>query len=135
MRPLLTPANILAVLFIAAVLFGSSALCFASVLPAGSGGTFAAVVHASDGQVYELPLEVDTTLEVCTDEGSNTVTVSEGRVFMQEADCDGHDCMYQGYLSAPGGQIICLPHKLWIEVVETGSQDAQSEDGLDVISR
>lgn len=127
---LLTKANVVAVLFIAAVVIGAFAVFFASVLAPGTASAgLRALVHDSDGVVHEMPLQDDATLVVSTSEGENTVVVEDGRVFVAQADCDGQDCVHQGALSAPGGQIICLPHRLWIEVV---AADGTGEGEMDV---
>ncbi len=82
-----------------------------------------AVVHASDGSEKKLPLDKDTTITVTTDLGSNTVLVSNGAVSVIDADCPNHDCIQQGEISNASQQIVCLPHKLWIEVVAEGVAD------------
>ena len=79
-----------------------------------------AVVHDADGKTYELPLSTDTELTVETSLGVNVVVVQDGAVYVREANCSNHDCMHQGAIGAPGTQIICLPHELWIEVVANG---------------
>lgn len=79
-----------------------------------------AVVHDGDGAVHVLPLDEDAELAVTTSLGTNVVVVKDGAVRVREADCPGLDCVHQGAISAPGRQIICLPHELWIEVVADG---------------
>ena len=82
-----------------------------------------AVVHASDGSEKKLPLDKDTTITVSADLGSNTIVVSNGAVSVIDADCPNHDCIQQGAISSTNQQIVCLPHKLWIEVVAEGTAD------------
>ena len=88
-----------------------------------------AVVHASDGSEKKLPLDEDTTITVSTDLGSNTVLVSNGTVSVIDADCPNHDCIQQGEISNTNQQIVCLPHKLWIEIVAQGADSADSTQG------
>ena len=88
-----------------------------------------AVVHASDGSEEKLPLDKDTTITVSTDLGSNTVVVSNGAVSVIDADCPNHDCIQQGEISSTNQQIVCLPHKLWIEVVAEGAADGADGAG------
>ena len=87
-----------------------------------------AIVHDGDGGERVLPLNQDTEVEVTTSLGTNVVVVADGAVFVRDADCDNHDCVHQGSISAPGCQIICLPHKLWIEVVAEGGEGAGAMD-------
>lgn len=107
----------------------------------GEGG-LVALVHDADGQIRELPLDEDATLTVTTDLGTNTIEVEDGAVRMTDADCPNRTCLLVAPLSAPGRQIICLPHKLWIEVVPAGEQGGEmdvtlAEDigEMDVVAR
>jgi len=133
-------ANIIAGALVVVVLIVALVAMFA--MRNSGTGELRAVVHASDGQVYELPLSEDAEQTVATDLGTNVVVVERGSVFVREADCDNQDCVHQGTLDAPGHQIICLPHKLWIEVVAQGDSGGTMDVGaaagseeLDVVSR
>lgn len=129
---------VLAVVVVALVIF-------ASMQAAGSGTADAshlrAIVHDGEGGTRELPLSENAELKVTTALGTNIVVVQDGFVFVREADCDNHDCIRQGKLNAPGRQIICLPHKLWVEVVPEGQPagtmdaDAAGEGGYDAVAR
>ena len=79
-----------------------------------------ALVHDSEGGTHELSLDDDTSLVVETPLGRNVIVVKDGEVRMAEADCPNGNCLRQHAISSPGEQIICLPHKLWIEVVAEG---------------
>ena len=101
-----------------------------------------ALVHDGDGATHELPLDQDGEFPISTSLGTNVVVVEGGAVYVRDADCDNHDCIRQGRIDAPGRQIICLPHKLWIEVVAPGDAPGQmnpdaanSSEGIDVTSR
>ena len=92
-----------------------------------------AVVHDGDGGVLQLDLAQDKTVRVETSLGVNVVQVKDGAVSVVEADCPNHNCMDQGAVSHVGDQIICLPHKLWIDVVSNAQETDQSAP--DVISK
>ena len=109
----LTPANIIVAVVILAVLVGSCLFAWSATQTTGGG--LMAVVHDSDGETHQLPLDHDAQLTVTTDKGTNVI----------DADCDGHDCIQQGAISMPGTQIICLPHQLWIEIVENGQPQGE----------
>lgn len=49
--------------------------------------------------------------------GSNTVQVERGRIRVSEADCPDQVCVNRGWISDGTVPIICLPHKLMIEIV------------------
>ncbi len=90
-----------------------------------NGSNLTAVVHDSDGNERRLPLDQDATLEVTTSLGRNVIVVQSGEVRVAEADCPQGSCMQQQPISRPGQQLICLPHKLWVEVLS--GEDASSE--------
>ena len=52
--------------------------------------------------------------------GSNTVTVEKGRICISAADCPDQICVKQGWISGGTAPIVCLPHKLMIEIVNGG---------------
>lgn len=143
----LTPANVVTTACIVGVFALSVWLLFCTFSIPASASTLTALIHDADGAVHELPLSADDQLSITTDEGTNVVRVQDGAVFMEEADCDGQDCIHQGSLASPGGQIICLPHQLWIEVVANSADAGQMDVGtvagtapddanaLDVVSR
>ena len=64
------------------------------------------------GQPYTLTLEEEG--------GSNTVQVEKGRIRVSEADCPDQVCVNQGWISGGTVPIICLPHRLMIEIVGGG---------------
>ncbi len=108
----------------------------------GAGGRLVALVHDGDGQTHELPLDKDTTLYVVTSLGSNTIVVEDGAVCVTAADCPNGTCLHEQPVSEPGRQIICLPHKLWIEVVPEGAEGGEMDvslvegtDDVDLVAR
>ena len=56
--------------------------------------------------------------------GSNTVTVSGGKVAVTEATCPDHYCMHRGWCDS-GTEIVCLPNKLIIRFLGEQEIDAQ----------
>lgn len=65
------------------------------------------------------------------DGGYNTLHVTKSSIRMHSADCVTQDCVTQGTASlenldfrALGGQIICLPHKLIVELLPPGGQSS-----------
>lgn len=140
----LSKTNLVA-LVVTVILVGGVALsAFCVAPPTNAAAGYEAVVHDGDGNEYVLPLDKDTVQTVQSSHGSNTVEVADGRVFVRDADCDTLDCVHQGAIDSPGPQIICLPHRLWIEVVAAGAADqstsmnvdaAASEERYDTLAR
>ncbi len=81
-----------------------------------------------DGRVTgSYPLSEDRT--VCLsygDENYNLLLISDGYACISDADCPDKLCVKSGRIAHNGGSIICLPHKLVIEIVseEEGDLDA-----------
>ena len=72
-----------------------------------------------DGQLYGTyalsePQEIPIELEGRT---ANVVVIENGEARMLDADCPDGLCMHQGAISRDGQTIVCLPHKLVVEVV------------------
>ena len=59
--------------------------------------------------------------------GSNTVEVEPGRIRVSAADCPDQVCVRQGWVSDSASPIVCLPHRLVIQL--TGG-----ESGVDAVS-
>lgn len=83
-----------------------------------------AVVHDADGKEYVLPLSKNAETVISSSAGSNTIVVENGTVRVSDADCPNHDCVNQGAISKAGQQIVCLPHKLTIDISD---KDASAE--------
>lgn len=67
--------------------------------------------------IRTVPLDEDVSFTVyAPGPGSNTVTVSAGRVCVSAADCPDRTCVRQGWVSDSGIPIVCLPHQLTILV-------------------
>ena len=86
-------------------------------------------ISGPNGMVVELPLNEDTRYVVETELGHNTVVIEDQTVHIEDADCKNHDCMDQGTITMPGQQLICLPHKLVVQIVSNGSTDVSQDSG------
>ena len=78
-----------------------------------------------DGEVKaELPLSEDTLVRVETDDGHyNVIEVKDGYVSIHEADCRDQICVEHKRIHLTGETIVCLPHKLVVEIV--GEKEAE----------
>ena len=61
--------------------------------------------------------------------GHNTLVIEGGKAHIEDADCPDHYCEDQGKVSKTGETIVCLPHKLVVEVI-TGE-----ENDVDVVAK
>lgn len=70
-----------------------------------------------DGElVKEMELNKDGEYCLQTDMGTNKIIVKDGFVSVEEADCPDKVCVKHKAISAEGETIICLPHRMVIEI-------------------
>lgn len=62
-------------------------------------------------------------MEISTEFGYNKLHIEHDGISVIDADCRDHICMSQGKVSKAGVPIVCLPHKLTVEI-EGGDIDA-----------
>ena len=88
-----------------------------------------AVIYANGEEYKTLSLSEDSETKVETEGGLNIVVVEGGEVYMSAASCPDRLCVRQGRISKGGETIVCLPHKVVVEVfsAERSGVDAVSE--------
>lgn len=107
------------IILIAAILAASFVFIGASVFTKDKGKT---AVVSIDGEYYaEYPLDRDITETVVTGRGSNTIVINGGSVSVSEADCPDKYCVSHVAVSREGEIIVCLPHRLTIEIRGDGN--------------
>lgn len=81
-----------------------------------------------DGAEYgTYSLDRDQEIEVQVGEFYNKICIHDGEAYMEEANCPDGYCMNQGKIKGNRQTIICLPHKLVVEVIVSDTEN-QSED-------
>lgn len=92
-----------------------------------------AVVTVNGKVLAEIDLSAkkDDEFTIETSEGNNKIVVHDGGISIVEADCSDGVCVNQGTAKKPGDMIVCLPHRVIIEVVGANN----NTDGEDVISQ
>lgn len=88
------------------------------------------IIQDADGNTFKMPLSQDDVLTVASSAGTNVIEVQASKVRVSEADCPNQDCVEQGWISNAGQQIVCLPHKLVVNITD---EDAAS--AYDVVGR
>lgn len=113
--------NVVAVLVIAAVALAVAAAANAlgSAVDART-----AVIQDADGNTFTMSLSQDDVLTVASSAGTNVIEVQAGKVRVSEADCPNQDCVEQGWISKAGQQIVCLPHKLMVNITDEDAASA-----------
>ena len=91
----------------------------------------------SDGElVRSLDLsevEEPYTFTVEFAEGINVIAVEYGRVCVAEANCSDGSCIRQGWVSGGVTPIVCLPHRLVIELDDSGSGGTADLQEVDAV--
>ena len=106
----------------------AAGLYFSGILSPGEKGAYAVIYI--DGEEFErLPLDEDIEFPVATKAGENIVVISGGKVSVTEADCPDKLCVKQGKIDRQGETIVCLPHKLVVEI------EGGSPSEFDVVSK
>ena len=108
-----------------AALLIAAAAGSAAFLLLRDGRTEHPVARITRGGVLLEEIELDTVSEsysfVLEDSlGSNTVLVEHGRIRVSAADCPDQVCVNQGFISDGTVTIVCLPHRLIVEIVGGG---------------
>ncbi len=82
-----------------------------------------AVVKVDGEEFKRYPLDEDRTDVIETDYGSNYLEITDGVVNMTDADCPDQVCVDMKPISKTGETIVCLPHKLVVEI--EGSEESE----------
>ena len=88
-----------------------------------------AVVYVDGEASATYSLEQDGEYEIETDGGRNVLVIKDGEADMTEADCPDGLCVKQHSISKNGETIVCLPHKVVVEVISA------EESGLDAVTQ
>ena len=75
------------------------------------------IVVTIDGALFgEYRLSEDRTIDVEGDFGQNRIVIQNGSAYMEAADCPDKYCMTYEPISKTNESIICLPHRLVVQV-------------------
>ena len=89
-------------------------------------GTIDSVSYSNISQAKKQEIEIKT------DKGKNIVWIHDNCVEMKEADCPDKYCVKQGKITKTRQNIVCLPHKM---VVEIAVSDNTKGNEADVIAK
>ncbi len=90
----------------------------------------ATVIVYQDGQkLADYALSEDQTVVIpWKEEGFNLLLIENGRARVTDADCPDQLCVRQRSIGRKGESIICLPHRLVVEI------NAKEERELDALT-
>lgn len=91
------------------------------------------LVVEQDGKVIEkLPMDKDTEYKVEYGGHYNTIVIKDKKAYIKEADCQDQICTHMHPIEKEGQTIICLPHRLFLEL-ESHGQDKKDDDTIDKV--
>ncbi len=103
-------------IFIATILVVMiAAILVVKILFFGSEGT-KAVVTVDGTVILEQDLSEDCAIPITTLDGYNKFVVKDGMAYIEEADCANQICVNHEPISTKNETIVCLPHKLVVEI-------------------
>lgn len=100
-------------------------LVFGIVMGKNYNGTYAEVTV--DGKLYKKILlsehRGEDQINVETKYGYNLIDIKDQSIRIIDADCRDKICVKSGYISKTGESLVCLPHKLMIEIKSNDNQN------------
>ncbi len=88
------------------------------------------LVKIDGAQIASYPLSENREIPIKTgdnDENINVLMIKDGKASISEADCPDKICVETRAVSFVGETVVCLPHKLVIEIT-----NQNADGGLDV---
>ena len=77
------------------------------------------IVDGNEHSKYVLDDKIDKEIKVEVDEGYNIIYIHDGQVIVEESNCDNQLCVRKGVIEEPGELIVCLPHKVVVQITGT----------------
>lgn len=115
------------ILLVSVVLAAAVMLFFRKAAVIDSSGK---IVIMSDGELYgEYSLFENRTIEIDNDLGYNKIVIKDKSAYMEMADCPDGYCMTYKPITATNQSIICLPHRLVVQV-ENGEKLEKSKPDI-----
>ena len=100
-------------------------LIFGIAMGKSYNGTYAEVTV--DGKLYKKIFlsehKGEDTMELKTEYGYNTIEIKDNSIRVLDADCRDKICMKPGFISKAGESLVCLPHKLMVEIKSYNNQN------------
>ncbi|MDR2465140.1 MAG: NusG domain II-containing protein [Streptococcaceae bacterium] len=87
--------------------------------------SYSAQLRVNGKIIKDFPLSKNTEYVYIEKDGDeNVIEVKNNRIRIARANCPDQVCVRRGWISKGGETIVCLPHKLVLEVIASdGSQE------------
>jgi len=97
-------------------------LIFGVMMNKNYNGTYAEVTV--DGKPYKKILlsehRGEYKIDINTEYGYNILEIDDASIKIIDADCRDKICIKSGFISKPSEILVCLPHKLMVEIKSNG---------------
>lgn len=90
-------------------------------------------VSVNNKEYGTYSLDKDQTITIGEDDWENILVIKDGRASMTKADCPDKICVNHAAISKKGETIVCLPHKVVVEVINEGK--VKKNEQIDIISK
>jgi len=74
------------------------------------------VIKVNGAEYKTIPLNTNSSIPVNINGNYNLISVENGKVHIEDANCPDKLCVRSGSISSPGKPLVCLPHKLTVEI-------------------
>lgn len=95
---------------------------------------YTAVISADGETIHEIELMDDggtETYDYVDETGNRNEIVREGtEVHMHDANCSDQLCVRQGAIDGVGETIVCLPHRVIVEITTENSDEVPEIDAI-----
>lgn len=96
---------------------------------ANTGDKYVVISHDQE-ELYNIKINdnYENTIHYDVDGEHNEIIIKNGEVWIETANCNNQVCVKEKPISRPGQVIVCLPHKLIVEI------KGKTEESIDIIS-
>ena len=81
------------------------------------------VIYIDKEPCETCPLDQDAEVLLPTEDGDSELVISGGSCYMKSAHCPDQICVRHKAISKSGESIVCLPHKVVVEISSEEEQD------------
>ncbi len=103
------------IILVAVIIFIAAAGLLFFGINRESGNAVAVNINGERTAVYSLSTDLEVTIS--TGENYNTLVIENGKARISSADCPDGICVETRAVSYVGETIVCLPHKVVVEVI------------------
>lgn len=104
-------------------------LIFGVALGKNYSGTYAEITI--EGKLYKTVALSEhrgqDEINIKTKYGYNIVKIKDQSIAIIDADCKDKICIKEGYVSKPGQSLVCLPHKVMVQIKGKSSKDYKDD--------